>query len=559
MRFTLRPQHLKRYRDIARLILKYGRKNVLQASNLDQVLLDESIGNEKLAHGKPEQLTHDLEALGPTFVKLGQMLSTRPDLMSQPYIEALSRLQDSVEPFAQPEVEKIVTRDLGVRLSKGFQYFSPKPIAAASLGQVHYARMRSGREVAVKVQRPGIRQIIMDDFDVLNELAASIDVHTEIGRQYAFHDIVDNFYKTLLRELDYRQEAENLITLGHNVRGYELLVVPQPVDDYTTSRVLTMEFIRGTKITALSPLARTEFDTLELAETLFKAYLDQVLVDGFFHADPHPGNVLITRDGKLALLDLGMVAVLDPRVQENLLKLVMAIVDGRGHDAAQVCVALGTRLDSFDEKHFSRNVADIIGHYQSSSAAEFQEGRVVMELTRTAAEHGVRPAPELALLGKTLLNLDEVSYTLKPGFSPAAILRRHSESILRRRMLRRLSPSNILTSAMATHKLTEQLPDKANTLLESLVRNEFELKIKAFDETSMISTLQKIANRIALGVVLAALIIGAALMMQVESTVTIMGYPAIAMVLFLMAAGCGFALVIDIWMTDRPNKRRSPH
>ena len=200
-----------------------------------------------------------------------------------------------------------------MRLSKAFADFDSTPLAAASLGQVHRAQLRDGRPVAVKVQRPGIRQVILEDLEAFSEMATLIDKHTEVGRRFAFHDMLEEFRKTLLRELDYRREALNLVTLANNLRSYQRLVIPQPVDDYTTSRVLTMDYVRGTKITDLSPLARIELDDQALADDLCKAYLDQILVDGFFHADPHPGNLLITDDGRLALLDLGMVARIDPR------------------------------------------------------------------------------------------------------------------------------------------------------------------------------------------------------------------------------------------------------
>jgi len=558
MTFSLSPRRLKRYRDIARLILKYGRHNIIQAGNLDQLLLEENLKRDDLSPGKPEQLTHDLEALGPTFIKLGQILSTRADLLTPPYIDALSRLQDKVEPFSFDQVRDIVSRELGVRISKAFKEFSPKPIAAASLGQVHFARLRDGRPVAVKVQRPRIRQIILDDFDALDEIAGTVDQYTEIGRQYVFRDILDNFRRTLFRELDYRQEAENQVTLAGNLADYKNILVPTPIGDYTTSRVLTMDFIRGTKVTTMPPLTRQRHNTLMLAETLFKAYLDQVLLDGFFHADPHPGNVLITDDGRIALLDFGMVATLDPRVQDNLLKLILAIADGRGHDAAHICTILGRRLDHFDEAYFVRGVSDIIGHYQSSNTEQCQEGRVMMELTRLAAEHGIRPAPELAVLGKTLFNLDVMTRQLEPGFDPGPVLRSHGEALMRKRMLKTLSPTSLMVSLIDGHKLSQQMPDRINMLLESLVRKEFELRVNAFDEESLISSLQKIANRIAMALVLAALIVGAAMMMEVESTVTLWGYPAVGIIMFIMAAGVGFGLVFSILLRDKPLRRRKP-
>ena len=274
--------------------------------------------------------------------------------------------------------------------------------------------------------------------------------------------------------------------------------MPQPVDDYTTSRVLTMEFIRGTKITALSPLARIDLDGPGLAEDLFKAYLDQILIDGFFHADPHPGNLLITDDGRLAFLDLGMVARVDPRTQEQLLKLILAITEGRGHEAAQVAVQIGTRLEGYNEDLFRREVAILVASAQNA-AEPVQVGRIVLGLARQAAETGVRPAPELALLGKALLHLDDVARTLDPNLDPNQMVREQSQSILRKHMLKRLSPASIATSALEVYELFQQMPPRLNAFLDTLASNKLELKVNAFDESRLMDNLQKIANRIASG------------------------------------------------------------
>jgi predicted unusual protein kinase regulating ubiquinone biosynthesis (AarF/ABC1/UbiB family) len=547
MILPLKTEHLKRYKDIARLLMRYGRADLARFVS-DPALPSDEV-EEEITAGEPEQLADDLEALGPTFIKLGQLLSTRSDLLPAPYLEALSRLQDQVEPFSFGQVEEIVTSELGVRLSKAFQDFESEPLAAASLGQVHLAHLRDGRAVAVKVQRPGIRQIILDDLEAFSEMAALLDRHTEVGRKLSFSSLVEEFRRTLLRELDYRREAMNLVTLGKNLQAYERLVVPQPVDDYTTSRVLTMEYVRGTKITDLSPLARIDLDGCALAEDLCKAYLDQILIDGFFHADPHPGNLLVTEDGRLALLDLGMVARIDPKMQEQLLKLLLALTEGRGHEAAQVALQIGTRLENYDDERFRREVADMVGSYQSTNEP-VKVGLIVLGLARQAVETGVRPAPELTIVGKALLHLDDVARSLDPDLDPNRTVREHSQSILRRHILKRLSPASISASALEVYELMQQMPARLNTFFETLAGNKLEIKVNAFDESRLMSNLQKIANRIASGLVLAALIVGAALMMQVHTRFTIFGYPGLAMVLFLLAVACGFVLVLSIWLND---------
>ena len=547
--FSLKPEHLKRYKDITRLLLKYGRADLAKAVNQDPTLPPDDEAPD-LVTGSPEELAKDLEALGPTFIKIGQLLSSRSDLLPQPYLDALSRLQDQIEPFSFAQVEEIVSSELGVRLSKGFSDFDSEPLAAASLGQVHRAVMRDGRQVAVKVQRPDIRQTILEDLEAFEEVASLLDRHSEIGRRIGFRALVEEFRRSLLRELDYRREANNLITLGRNLKEYPRIVIPQPVEEYSTARVLTMEYVQGTKITDLSPLARIDLDGRALAEDLSRAYLDQILVDGFFHADPHPGNLLITPDGRLALLDLGMVATIDPRRQEQLLKLLLAITDGRGHEAADITLQMGMILEGHDEDRFRREVADLVASSRSTAAQQLQVGRIVFNMISKAAECGVRPVPELSFLGKALLHLDEVARLLDPDIDPNRTMREYADSLLRRHMMKRFSPSSVLSSTLELYDLAQQMPGRLNQLLDALANNKLQIKIHAFDESRLMDNLQKIANRIAAGLLLAALIVGAALLMQVRTSFTLFGYPGLAMLLFLLAAFCGFALVLSILVND---------
>src|SRR5438094_9061725 len=232
---------------------------------------------------------------------VGQLLSTRVELLPRAYLDALSRLQDEVEPVGFGEVEKMVTTELGVRMSKAFAEFESTPMASASLGQVHLARLRDGRPVAVKVQRPNIREQMVEDLDALGEIAEFLDNYTEFGQRYEFTRMLEELRKSLMRELDYRQEAHNLLALREQLKDFPHLLVPAPIEDYSTSRVLTMEYVPCIKITEMSPLARMEFDAEMLAEELFRAYLAQILVEGFFHADPHTGNVLLSQANRIAL------------------------------------------------------------------------------------------------------------------------------------------------------------------------------------------------------------------------------------------------------------------
>ena len=552
MGISLKTEHLKRYKDIAMLLMKYGRADLVKSAGLDEAI--EGMEGEQAAPAKMDELASDIEKLGPTFIKLAQLLSTRADLLPQSYIDALTRLQDNVGPFPFNEVEEIVNTELGVRISKAFSEFESQPVAAASLGQVHRAKMRDGRDVVVKVQRPGIRERMSEDLEVLGDIAAFLDSHTEAGRKYEFAPLLEEFRKSLLHELDYRLEARNLATFADNLREFDRIVVPHPVEDFTTSRVLTMEYIRGKKITSLSPLAKIELDGYQLAEHLFQAYLQQILIDGFFHADPHPGNVFLTDDRRIALIDLGMVARVAPRFQENLIQLLLAISDGRGDETADMTIKMGESKPNFDEKSFRRAVSDLVLQSQNAQLENIDAGRVVLRIQQISGACDFRLPPEFTMIAKTLLNLDQVVHTLDPKFDPNFAIRSYSNVIMQRRMEKSLSAGNIYGTVLELKEFVEKLPNRVNQLIESLTTRGIRIEVDAIDERSLLTSLHKIANRITVGLVLAALLVSAALMMRVESSFTILGYPAIAIIFFLLAAIGALVLVFNILFVDEKDK-----
>lgn len=549
MGISVKPEHLKRYKDIALLIARYGRPGLLKQAGLDEVIEDEHQNGGLKKTGKA--LAGDLEKLGPTFIKLGQVLSVRYDLLPAEYADALARLQDDVAPFPFEEVERIVNSELGLRMSKAFAEFDSTPIAAASLGQVHRAKLRDGRRVAVKVQRPGIHETIADDLDALEEIADWVDTHTQFGRTHHTRDFLDEFRKSLLRELDYRREAQNLMTIHTNLAEFKRIVIPQPIDDYTTSRVLTMEYVDGVKITKLSNVARLELPGKALADELFRAYLKQILIDGFFHADPHPGNVFITRDGRLALLDLGMVAYIPPQLQTHLTQLVFAISEGRSEDVVTHALHISQRTPSFDEPGFTRAVADLVATQQNRTLEQIEVGKIVFAMLEVAARHGLILAPEMGMLGRALLSLDQAGKILDPDFDPNEAIRKSSAEIMRQRMAQSVSPGRLFQNVIEVKEFAERLPGRVNRILDALANNDLEIRVQAIDENKLLSGFQKIANRITLGLLMAALIVSAAMLMQVSTSFRILGYPGIAMVFFFIAAVGGVGLILQILRDDR--------
>jgi ubiquinone biosynthesis protein len=549
MALLLKPDRLKRYKDVAMLLIKYGRSDLISKAGLEESVLPGEL--ESATAASADELAADLERLGPTFIKLGQLLSTRGDLLPEAYLEALSRLQDSIEPFKFEEIERIVTSELGVRISKAFSDFDPTPIAAASLAQVHRATMRDGRSVVVKIQRPNIRELIVDDLEALGEIAEFLDAHTELGKRYEFANMLTDLRKSLLRELDFTIESQNLIAIAENLDEFENIVIPDPVEDFTTTRVLTMEYIPGKKITQLSPIRLVEIDALGLADELFRAYLKQILIDGLFHADPHPGNVFLTPDDQIGLLDLGMVGRVTRAFQNNLLRLLLAISEGRGDEAAEAAIKMGEPKEGFDRTAFTRRVGDLVAENRDAVLSRMNAGKVTLEITRISADCWFRLPSEFTMIAKTLLNLDKVVYTLDSSFDPNVIIRERATEILERNIIRSMSPSNLLAGAVDVKEFAEKLPSRVNRILDAIGNNDIRFKVDAIDEKIVLDGLQKVANRITLGLVVAALIVGAAMLMRVETAFRIFGYPGLAMILFMLAALAGLGLALTILFYDK--------
>ena len=553
--------HLKRYREIASLLWKYGRTDLAE-----QMAAQEDFGIEpaviagggaaKSGGASPEHLADDLEAMGPTYVKLGQVLSSRPDLLPKPYLDALARLQDRVKPFPFAEVEQIVMHELGVRISKAFSRFDPEPLAAASLGQVHAATLRDGRSVVVKVQRPNIRQQIAEDFDVLAQIASFMDEHTELGRRHRFVTVLEEFRLTIQQELNYEREAHNLTTFGENLKEFKLIQIPQPVPDYFTRSVLTMERIEGRKITALGPLDRLDLQGAPLAEELFKSYLKQVLVDGLFHADPHPGNVFITTDGRIALIDLGMVGHAAPAMQENLLKVLLALGEGQGETVAEVAIQMSEKLPDFDAADFRRRIAQLVALRRDQGLEQLNVGHSLLEVSTIAQDGGLIVPSVLVLLAKTLLQLDEVGRILDPGFDTNASIRRNVEGLMGRRLRRDLTKGNVYSSLLEMKEFTAGLPSRLNRIMDAVTNSELEVKVTATDAKTALDGMQKIANRITAGIVLAGLLVGASLLMRVPTHFQLFGFPGLAILCFTAAATGGFWLVISVFVQDYRSRRK---
>lgn len=550
-------ERLSRHGDVVRLLVRQARPGLLDQAGLEAELQDLDAGTPSGSHEAVDaaEFVRDLEEMGPTFVKLGQVLSTRADLLPQTYLDALARLQDAVDPVPVAEIWDVIEDELRMPVGDAYADFDTEPLAAASIAQVHRARLGDGTEVVVKVQRPGIATTVRRDLDVLSDLARVIDATTEVGRRFAFVDFLESFRSSFVAELDFRTEADNLATFADLLHDRDHIDVPRPVDRLVTRRVLTMEYVDGQRITDLTPLGRQDIDGSVLADELVRAYIDQILVHGIVHADPHPGNLLLS-EGRLVLLDLGMVTRLGHRMRQHLLDLTLAIAEQRADEAVTVLEDAGTRLADYDRSSLESHLADLLGRHASSSVARLDTGSVLLQLSRACGTADLRPPAELAMVGKALLHLDEVTRCLDPEFVPNDTIVDHAGSLIRHQVQAGASRIRAARAALDTARFMENLPRHADRVLTDLAEGTLRIHVDALDEEELLRGIEKVATRLVVGIVLAAMVVSAALALRIDSDVQLAGMPAVAVVFFVLAFLGGFVLIGHVMLTDRKDRMR---
>ncbi len=544
------PGSVDRYVKFLRFVVRHWNSDLFDHAS-DQIVAGESDDQSgSVDYEKPKELADDLRKMGPTYVKLGQLLSTRPDLLPDHYLDALAELQDDVDSIEFDQVREIFEEDAGIRISKAFESFEEEPMASASIGQVHRAVLKNGKKVAVKIRRPGVKKSFLEDLDTLEEITELAVKHIGTARKYALDEVLEEFRFMLLNELDYTREANNLIALGENLRSFDKLIVPQPITDFSSTRVLTMDYIDGTKVTALGSLKRLESDLTPLTEQLVKDYLQQIVFDGFAHADPHPGNIHLTGNEKLALMDLGIVARFSSSLQESFLKLMISISQYDGEEVADNMLEMSEKTEDANLPEFRKKITRLVLDNQNKKVRDMETGRLIIQMNRIAAESGIKIAVELNILGKILLNMDKIVASLSPNFDFQKTIYNNVEKMMMQKAKEELKPRNFFSKAIESKRLLEALPSRINKITSDLAEGEFTLNVNTIDEKRLTADFQKVANRITLGLIIAAMIIGAALLMNVPTTFKIFGYPGLPLLFFVLAAVAGLYLVINIMRKD---------
>jgi len=550
-KFKRRYKNLKRLQQITTILIKYGFDYFVKQLGLINLI---SKGGKilKLKPSKiaqlplPVRVRLALEELGPTFVKLGQILSTRPDLIPQDYIIELQKLQDEVPPFAYDQVEQIIKRELGADIPKIFKSFEQKPFAAASLGQVHQAILEDGDKAVVKVQRPDIEKVIETDLDILFDLARLTERHIPASRLYDPVGIVEEFTKVIRSELDYGTEGRNAERFRKNFEDDKTIYTPKIYWEFSSRRILTMELIEGIKINNLKELDKVGYDRKKIAENVAKTFMKQILIDGFFHADPHPGNMLVMKDEVIGFMDFGMMGRLDEEIREKGIDLFIAVLERNPNKIINEMLNLGITYQEIDTRSLKIDIKEMLDQYYDKPLKEIKLGELISQLVEISIKYHIKMPAEFALLGKSLITIEGIGSELDPDFNLAEIAKPYAKDVI----LERKSPQRLILKLLndlaELYNLIILIPRQLSKTLKKMEEGVFKLEFQHRGLENLISALDRSTNRLSYSLILAAIIIGSSLIMQTDKGPHFMGFPVIGVLGFLIAGVLGLGLVIII-------------
>ena len=545
-------RHLNRYRQILTILFKYGFGDLLEMLKIDQYIevglqmisKNREVHFERLT--KPQGLRMVFEELGPTYIKFGQILSTRPDLIPMEFVEELTKLQDHVPAFSFDQVRKVIASEFNKPLEEIFDQLEEVPLASASIGQVHRAVLKDGEEVAVKFQRPGIHRVIEVDLEIMLHLATLAERHIE---ELALHrpvKIVEEFARTLEKEIDYKIEATNMERAARHFLDDPHVYIPKVYRQATTSRVLTTEFIDGIKISNVAQLKAAGLDPRVITARGADLVLKQVFDHCFFHADPHPGNIFVLPDNVICLLDFGMAGIVDRRTRDDFVDLMESIINQNEARAAQVLLKLTYRDKEPDRRLLEREVADFMGRHLYKPLKDIELGKLLQQLLELATNFRLRIPPDIFLMMKALGTVEGVGRMLDPEFDMIA----RATPFITRVKLERYKPERI---AGDVFELGSQLlqflrhfPNQALDLTNLIRQEKLRLQIEHRGLENMLATHDRISNRISFSILIAALIIGSALIVISETPPLVYGISLIGILLFFAAAIMGIWLLVAI-------------
>jgi ubiquinone biosynthesis protein len=540
-------RHRNRYREIAEALGRHGLGYLVGTFGLERFVPFHKglLGHARRAepYTRPEHLRLALEELGTTFIKLGQILSTRADLLPPDFQAELAKLQDAAPAVPVEEIRTTITSELGRPIEEVFTSFDDVLLAAASIGQAHAATLLDGTAVVVKVRRPGVVEQVEADLDILQNLAATASRRWELAQEYDLIGIAQEFAQTLRAELDYVREGQSAERVARNFADDPTVHVPRIFWDYTTTRVLTLERIRGMKINDLTTLDAAGIDRKALAGRASQILLKMVFDDGFFHADPHPGNFFVEPDGRIGLIDFGMVGELDERTQEQLADVLLALTSHDTERLVDALLELGVAQRRIERSLLRQDVDHLVSRYYGRPLGEMALGPMLNDTFAVVRRHRLRLPPTLVLLFKTLLMSEGLAVQLDPSFNLTEVLVPYAQRLL----LRQYSPLRWVRqlghASLDAARLGVDLPQQLRRIIDDLERGGLEMGMRPIGVEPVLQRVEVLANRIVIGMIAAAFIVGLAVLMAVF-------HPAgsLAWIGALFAVGFGIASALGVYL-----------
>ncbi|MEE2979009.1 MAG: AarF/ABC1/UbiB kinase family protein [Pseudomonadota bacterium] len=542
------PAELPRLLYILRALAGAGWAHYVERLRIGRDALEASVEAVQATDQDAKRLRATLEGLGPAFVKFGQLLSLRRDMLPEVYIEELQRLQDDVAVFPGEQAREIVERELGKSVHALFTSFDETPLAVASIGQVHTAQLIDGTSVVVKVQRPGIEPIIHADVRIMRFLARQLERYVPESRRFGPGDLVEEFARLINEELDYQVEARNGDLLRENLQDDKHVFVPRIFWEQTSRRVLTMERSFGKKLTHI-PSSEQE-SRRRVAQALMASFLKQVFEDGFFHGDPHPGNVFLLEDGRLCFHDFGIMGRLSAYDQEALAQLILAVSSGEVSWMVDAYFEMGVATEGVDREAFTRDASQALDAYYEAAGKGYSFGEIVRQFALLSQRHRIKLPRQFLLVSKAFMLVESQALTLAPDFNALASLREYAPHLLGRKLLQGANVQTEFSRGFRTlralHHAAALLPDILNRTVEALSSGKATLHIKHDQLQGLEAHIDRASNRLSLSLIIASVVIGSSIVMAFHSGPHYAGIPVLGLLGFVVASVMGLAWAVAI-------------
>ncbi|MGJ7910398.1 2-polyprenylphenol 6-hydroxylase [Neobacillus sp. LXY-1] len=546
-----RIRHIGRSRDIVYAFTRHGfgyimkELGILDILSVPRRLFVE--GNKTIANKSTgERIRLFLEELGPTFIKIGQIASTRPDIIPEDIIQELIKLQDQVPPFSFNEVKEIIEAELADTLESSFAEFDETPIAAASIGQVHYGVLVTGEKVAVKVQRPNIKSLIETDLEILFELARLAEARIEWARRYQVREVIEELARSIRQELDYENEARNCEKIATQFKDDPKIFIPKIYWECTTSKVLTMEFVSGIKLNETEQLLQAGYDNKKLGEAVVNAILKQILMDGFFHGDPHPGNILAMPDEVIAFMDFGIVGRLSKEMRNNVASFVIAMMNQSTTEVIRAITSMGLVPEDVNMKKLEEDADHLREKYSNVPFSDMSIGEAINELFSVAYHHKIKMPTDLTIMGKTLLTIEGVVEKLDPELSIIKIAQPFGQRLLLERMNPKNMAEKMRNQVNDYGEIINELPKTIKEITSIMKKGKMKIDLSTPEADMLLKRLNRTSNRISFSIILlsfcillAGIIIGTSL--SGKSAPLLTKIPIVEM-------GLGIATTLFLWL-----------